>query len=236
MAVIRAVVVLCTLLLALPAAATTISFTAVLNDAPIQDTFPTLFPAGQTISGTLTFTDPPQTAPPYDVGAGAGVGEDLIAGTTISDIRGISAFSITIPGYGTVTGADGQVVAQNLATERFRIAAGGTFGGTVTGPDVPLTGGGGGTASLVSAFLEVESSNNLLSTQFVDDAAAALIVNLAGWDVRVDKQIRLSFRNPAVPNQTLEVDYRLSSVPEPTTGLLLGLGLASIGLAQRRIR
>ncbi len=245
MVVLRAFVVLCVLFLGLPAAATSIGFTATLNDAPSQATFPTVFPAGQTISGSFTFADPAQTAPPYDVGVGAVVGQDELAGSNQALFRGIASFSILIPGYGTVTGTGGQVFAFNpfsaSGTETFRIAAGGTvpapfdeFGGTVTGPNVPLT---SGSATLVGAFLEVQSNQDVLSGQFVDDAANVLINNLAGWNVRTDKQIRLSFSNPAAPNQTIEVDYTLNSsfvLPEPTTGLLVGMALVMLAGMRRR--
>jgi len=206
--------------------ATTIQVTGQLINQPSQANFPSTFPFADAITGTFTFIDP--LPGDYDGP------NDNFGGSAISQFDGIASFSLSLPTYGSVTGTGGQVTVQNLGTERFQIGAGSGLSGTVSGANVTTT---GSDAVLQSAFLIVESSNNLLSSQNATDAANALINNLAGWNVRTDRQIRLSFVRADAPNVPIEVDYQLTSVvvPVPAAVWLFGSGLLGlVGIARRK--
>jgi hypothetical protein len=210
---------------AITASATTINVVGTLINQPSQFDFPATFPFADQITGSFTFADP--LPGDYD---GA---SDNFPGANISQFDNIASFSLSLDTYGAITGTNGQVTTQNLATERFQIGAGALgFGGTVTGANVPTT---GGSAELQAVFLIVESSNDLLTSQNATDAANALVNNLAGWDVRTDRQIRLSFIDPNAPNVPIEVDYQLTAVPVPPAVWLFGSGLLGlVGIARRK--
>lgn len=209
---------------AISANATTINVVGTLVNQPSQADFPATFPFSDQITGSFTFIDP---APgDYDVPP------DNFAGANVSQFDGIASFSLSLPTYGSITGTSGQVTTQNFATERFQIGAGVGLSGNVVGANVSTS---GADAVLQSVFLIVESTNNLLSSQNATDAANALINNLAGWNVRTDRQIRLSFLRPDAPNSPIEVDYQLTAIPVPAAVWLFGSGLIGlVGIARRK--
>ncbi len=209
---------------AITASATTINVVGTLINQPSQFDFPAIFPFADQITGSFTFIDP--LPGDYDVSP------DNFLGSIVSQFDGIASFSLNLDTYGNITGTNGQVTTGNFATEEFKIGAGSGFSGTVTGANVTTT---GGFAVLQSAFLIVQSNNDLLTSQNATDAANALVNNLAGWNVRTDRQIRLSFVDPQAPNVPIEIDYQLTAVPVPAAVWLFGSGLLGlVGIARRK--
>jgi hypothetical protein len=206
--------------------ATVIGVTGELIHQPSQRDFPSTFPFSETITGTFSFIDP--LLSDYDGPS------DNYGGANVSQFDGIASFLLSLPTYGSITGTGGQVTTQNLPTERFQVGAGAGLSGSVSGANVATT---GAAAVLQSVFLIVESTNDLLSSQNATDAAQALMDDLASWDTRTDRQIRLSFRRADAPNATIEVDYRLTSVvPEPSTLALLAIGLVGMAGGRKQIK
>ena len=192
---------------AAPASASPITFSFQGTLTAVNSALSGTFSVGETIAGSYTFESTTPDIAPGDPNFGGYLGASTNLSFTVDGYSG----SFSSSGFNATT-----VALSFAGVDLYQV-------------NIPFTGPLAGTASPDLFALEIQDTDQ---NAFATDALPLSPPNLALFEVR---KITVFFRS-AEGGESLAFVASLNQIPEPSTLMLLGLGLAGVGGLRRRWR